>query len=38
MTLFAKASEDNQIFLDVLAKFYNSECDEKTLNILKNNL
>ena len=38
MTLFAKASEDNQIFLDVLAKFYNSEYDEKTLNILKNNL
>ena len=38
MTLFAKASEDKQIFLDVLAKFYNSKYDESTLNILNKNL
>ena len=34
MTLFHKVSPDNQIFIDVLNKYYHWELDEKTLEIL----
>ena len=34
MTLFAKASADNQIFLDALKKYFDGEMDELTLQRL----
>ncbi len=32
MTLFAQATDDNQLFLDALKKYYNSEFDQLTLD------
>ena len=34
MTLFAHATDDNQIFLDALRKYYRSEFDQQTLERL----
>lgn len=34
MTLFALAGQDNQIFRDVLAKYYHGEMDERTVKIV----
>ena len=35
MTLFAQISEENSVFHKVLAKFFNGELDENTLDLLK---
>lgn len=35
MTLFSEAAEENQLFLDVLEKFYDGRRDTATLEILK---
>ncbi|MBQ3397056.1 MAG: DUF1810 family protein, partial [Synergistaceae bacterium] len=35
MTLFAHVSENDSVFHKVLAKFFNNETDEKTLQFLK---
>lgn len=37
MTLFASVSEDNNIFLKVLEKFFNGKQDVRTLKILNEN-
>lgn len=37
MTLFANVCEENQIFLDVLDKYYNGRQDRRTLKILERN-
>ena len=34
LTLFSRASEDHQVFLDCLAKYYEGELDEETLRRL----
>jgi len=34
MTLFAHATDDNQIFLDALRKYYRSEFDQQTIERL----
>lgn len=34
MTLFTLASQDNQIFRDVLAKYYHGKMDERTVKIV----
>lgn len=34
MTLFALATQDNQIFRDVLAKYYHGKMDERTVKIV----
>ena len=34
LTLFARATSDNQVFLDALKKFYGSEMDPETLKRL----
>lgn len=34
MTLFAKATEDNKVFIDVIDKFYGGNMDAATLNLL----
>jgi uncharacterized protein (DUF1810 family) len=34
MTLFSHASDDNQVFLDALRKYYRSEFDQQTLERL----
>lgn len=34
MTLFALASQDNQVFRDVLAKYYHGKMDERTVKIV----
>jgi uncharacterized protein (DUF1810 family) len=36
MTLFARATPDNKIFLDVLKKYYHGELDPLTLQLLAN--
>ena len=36
MTLFARASEDNQVFLNVLDKYFKGKRDFRTLKILEN--
>ena len=35
MTLFAKATEDNQVFIDVINKFYDGKMDSLTLSFIK---
>ena len=35
MTLFAQAADDNRLFLDVLAKYFHGEPDERTLRLLE---
>jgi len=35
MTLFAAASGDERVFVDVLAKYFGGKRDEKTLELLK---
>ena len=35
MTLFSKATEDNQVFIDVINKFYNGKMDNLTLSYIK---
>ena len=35
MTLFSKATEDNQVFIDVINKFYNGKMDNLTLSFIK---
>ena len=35
MTLFANASEDNKVFLDVIKKYYSGVMDMITLNLIK---
>jgi len=37
MTLFSKAAEDNQVFLDVLQKFFGGVADSRTIEILERN-
>lgn len=34
MTLFALATQDNQVFRDVLAKYYHGKMDERTVKIV----
>ena len=34
MTLFSRVTEDNQVFLDALSKYYAGNSDERTLEIL----
>jgi len=34
MTLFANAAGDNQVFLDALSKYFRSEFDRRTLELL----
>jgi uncharacterized protein (DUF1810 family) len=34
MTLFHKVDPKNQIFIDVLKKYYHGDLDDKTLHIL----
>ena len=36
MTLFSKATEDNQVFVDVIAKFFDGVADPYTINLLNN--
>ena len=36
MTLFARASEDNQVFLNVLDRYFKGKRDFRTLKILEN--
>lgn len=35
MTLFANATEDNQVFIDVINKFYDGKMDNLTLSYIK---
>ncbi len=37
MTLFSRATEDNQVFLDVLQKFFGGNADSRTVEILERN-
>ena len=34
MTLFAHATQDNQVFMDALRKYYRSEFDHRTMKLL----
>lgn len=36
MTLFSMATEDNQVFIDVLTKFFDGVADPYTINLLNN--
>ncbi len=36
MTLFSKATDDNQVFIDVINKYYGGAMDMVTLNLTKN--
>ena len=36
MTLFSRATEDNQVFIDVLTKFFDGVADPYTINLLNN--
>ena len=36
MTLFARATPDNKIFLEVLEKYFGGASDERTLQLLQN--
>ena len=36
MTLFSRVTKDNQVFIDVLAKFFDGVADPYTINLLNN--